>query len=134
LQIQLKALLLCIFKKVAETIKPGETKLIWVETPSNPTLKVSDIAAISAIAKKNEAILVVDNTFLTSYFQVKLINIFYFKQWTLYSNIFLQMWMDKNHKWNFQFICSLSPFDLSWYFSSEELWQISPSWLTNHKE
>lgn len=41
----------------------GKTKLIWVESPTNPTLKVSDIEAIAAIAKSVGAYLVVDNTF-----------------------------------------------------------------------
>jgi len=40
-----------------------KTKLIWIESPTNPTLKVSDIAAISKIAKSVDALLVVDNTF-----------------------------------------------------------------------
>jgi cystathionine gamma-lyase len=44
--------------------KPN-TKLIWVETPTNPTLKLCDIAAAAALAKKRGAILAVDNTFLT---------------------------------------------------------------------
>ncbi|MES2704716.1 MAG: PLP-dependent aspartate aminotransferase family protein [Bacteroidota bacterium] len=39
------------------------TKLVWLETPTNPTLKVSDIAAIAAIAHSNDALLCVDNTF-----------------------------------------------------------------------
>lgn len=39
------------------------TKLIWLESPTNPTLKVSDIAKISTIAKQANALLVVDNTF-----------------------------------------------------------------------
>lgn len=40
-----------------------KTKLIWIETPTNPTLKVSDIEAIAAIAKANKCWLCVDNTF-----------------------------------------------------------------------
>ncbi len=40
-----------------------KTKLIWLETPTNPTLKVSDIAAIAKIAKANSCLLCVDNTF-----------------------------------------------------------------------
>jgi cysteine-S-conjugate beta-lyase len=40
-----------------------KTKLIWIETPTNPTLKVSDIAAIAKIAKANRCLLCVDNTF-----------------------------------------------------------------------
>ena len=39
------------------------TRLIWLETPSNPTLKIADIAAISAIAKAEDCLLCVDNTF-----------------------------------------------------------------------
>ena len=47
---------------VLDKINP-QTKLVWVETPSNPTLKISDIRALSAIAKTVDALLVVDNTF-----------------------------------------------------------------------
>src|ERR1700741_4565453 len=45
------------------------TKLIWTETPTNPTMKIVDIAACSAIAKKNNLLLVVDNTFASPYLQ-----------------------------------------------------------------
>jgi cystathionine gamma-lyase len=45
------------------------TKLFLTETPANPTMKCSDIAGISAIAKKVGAVHAVDNTFLTSYYQ-----------------------------------------------------------------
>jgi len=45
------------------------TKLFLTETPANPTMKLSDIAAISEIAKAAGAVHVVDNTFLTPYFQ-----------------------------------------------------------------
>ncbi|MEP7254773.1 MAG: PLP-dependent aspartate aminotransferase family protein, partial [Ferruginibacter sp.] len=41
----------------------SNTKLIWLETPTNPTLKVSDIEAIAKIAKANACLLCVDNTF-----------------------------------------------------------------------
>ena len=41
----------------------AKTKLIWIETPTNPTLKISDISAISSIAKASGVKLVVDNTF-----------------------------------------------------------------------
>jgi cystathionine beta-lyase len=40
-----------------------KTKLIWIETPTNPTLKISDIQAIGKIAKANNCLLCVDNTF-----------------------------------------------------------------------
>jgi cystathionine beta-lyase len=47
---------------VAESIS-DKTKLIWLESPTNPTLKISDIEAISKIAKSKNALLCVDNTF-----------------------------------------------------------------------
>ncbi len=47
---------------VAKAITPA-TKLIWLETPTNPTLKISDIAAIAAIAKQHNILLCVDSTF-----------------------------------------------------------------------
>jgi cystathionine gamma-synthase len=53
---------------VKAAIRP-ETKMLFVETPTNPMMKVADIAAISEIAKEIGALLVVDNTFLTPYFQ-----------------------------------------------------------------
>jgi cystathionine gamma-lyase len=40
-----------------------KTKLVWVETPTNPLLKIVDLAAVSAIAKKHGLLMVVDNTF-----------------------------------------------------------------------
>lgn len=49
-------------ENVFEVITP-QTKLIWLETPTNPTLKISDIAAIAAIAKASGCWLCVDNTF-----------------------------------------------------------------------
>lgn len=49
---------------VFNAITPN-TKLIWLESPTNPTLKVSDIHAIAKIAKANNCLLCVDNTFAT---------------------------------------------------------------------
>lgn len=46
-----------------------ETKLIWLETPTNPLLKLADIEEIAKIAKKNGIILAVDNTFASPYIQ-----------------------------------------------------------------
>src|ERR1017187_1263001 len=43
------------------------TKLIWTETPTNPTMKIVDIVACAAIAKKHNLILAVDNTFASPY-------------------------------------------------------------------
>jgi cystathionine beta-lyase/cystathionine gamma-synthase len=54
--------------KVEAAIRPT-TKMIWVETPSNPMLKVFDVAKLAAIAKKKGALLVVDNTFATPMLQ-----------------------------------------------------------------
>ncbi len=45
------------------------TKLVWLETPTNPTLKIADIEAVAGIAKQHEIILAVDNTFATPYLQ-----------------------------------------------------------------
>jgi cystathionine gamma-synthase len=55
-----------------EDVKKGiksNTKLIWIETPSNPLLKVCDIQAIAQIAKENEILVVCDNTFSTPMLQ-----------------------------------------------------------------
>ncbi|MBI5975018.1 bifunctional cystathionine gamma-lyase/homocysteine desulfhydrase [Staphylococcus canis] len=48
------------------------TKMIFIETPSNPLLRITDIKAVSEIAKKHDLISVVDNTFMTPYFQTPL--------------------------------------------------------------
>ncbi|MFD2517226.1 cystathionine gamma-synthase [Salinimicrobium flavum] len=45
------------------------TRLIWVETPTNPMMNIIDIAAVSKIAKKHDLLLAVDNTFATAYLQ-----------------------------------------------------------------
>ena len=54
--------------QIRAALRPS-TRMFFVETPTNPMMKVADIAAISKIAKENNALLVVDNTFLTPYFQ-----------------------------------------------------------------
>ena len=48
---------------------PADTKLIWLETPTNPLLRCFDIEAIAAVAHAHDAIVVVDNTFATPYLQ-----------------------------------------------------------------
>jgi cystathionine beta-lyase/cystathionine gamma-synthase len=53
---------------VEHAIKPN-TRMIYVETPTNPTMCVTDIAAIAKISSAHNATLVVDNTFLSPYFQ-----------------------------------------------------------------
>jgi len=47
----------------------ASTRLIWVETPTNPLLKLVDIAALAELANRHQLILVVDNTFASSYLQ-----------------------------------------------------------------
>ena len=55
-------------EKVAEAIRPS-TKMIYVETPTNPTMIVTDIAAIVELARRKKLKVVVDNTFLSPYLQ-----------------------------------------------------------------
>ncbi len=52
-----------------EALVNANTKLIWVETPTNPMMNIIDIKAMAAIAKKTNAMLCVDNTFATPYLQ-----------------------------------------------------------------
>jgi cystathionine beta-lyase/cystathionine gamma-synthase len=52
-----------------EVAVTAKTKLIWIETPTNPLMNITDIEAVSAIAKKTGAWLCVDNTFASPYLQ-----------------------------------------------------------------
>ncbi len=54
--------------KVAQFVT-SNTKLIWVETPTNPMLNIIDIAAIAKVAQANHVLLAVDNTYATPYLQ-----------------------------------------------------------------
>ncbi|MSZ76299.1 MAG: cystathionine gamma-synthase [Actinobacteria bacterium] len=54
---------------VRAAIRPGETKVVWVETPTNPLLNIGDIEALAALAHDAGALLVVDNTFASPYLQ-----------------------------------------------------------------
>jgi len=54
--------------RIAEKISP-RTRLIWVETPTNPTLKLADIQAIGEVAKDAKVLFAVDNTFASPYLQ-----------------------------------------------------------------
>ncbi|MCX6173932.1 MAG: aminotransferase class I/II-fold pyridoxal phosphate-dependent enzyme [Ignavibacteriales bacterium] len=54
--------------KIVSSIKKN-TKVLYIETPANPTMEITDIRACADIAKKNNLILVVDNTFATPYLQ-----------------------------------------------------------------
>ena len=47
----------------------SKTKLIWIETPTNPLMNITDIEAVAAIAKANNVLLCVDNTFASPYLQ-----------------------------------------------------------------
>lgn len=52
-----------------ESVFRKNTRMVWLETPSNPMLKIADIAGIAAIAKAHDALVVVDSTFATPYLQ-----------------------------------------------------------------
>lgn len=54
--------------KIEEYVNEN-TKLIWVETPTNPMMNIIDIKSVSAVAKKHNVLLAVDNTFATPYLQ-----------------------------------------------------------------
>jgi cystathionine gamma-lyase/cystathionine beta-lyase len=54
-------------EKIQDAIKPN-TKLIWIETPSNPLLTITDLEMVSKIAKENEILTTADNTFSSPYF------------------------------------------------------------------
>ncbi|XXQ30197.1 Cystathionine gamma-lyase [Plasmodiophora brassicae] len=52
-----------------KAIVPPKTKMLWLETPTNPTLKIIDIAEAAEVAHRNGLIVVVDNTFMSPYLQ-----------------------------------------------------------------
>jgi cystathionine gamma-synthase len=54
---------------VTAAVRPGQTKVVWVETPTNPLLSIGDIAALAEVAHQAGALLVVDNTFASPYLQ-----------------------------------------------------------------
>jgi cystathionine gamma-synthase len=54
---------------VRAAIRPGRTKVVWVETPTNPLLNIADIEALAGVAHEAGALLVVDNTFASPYLQ-----------------------------------------------------------------
>jgi cystathionine beta-lyase/cystathionine gamma-synthase len=54
--------------EIEKALAPN-TKALFIETPTNPMMRVTDIAGAAAIAKKRKLLLIVDNTFLTPYFQ-----------------------------------------------------------------
>jgi cystathionine gamma-lyase/cystathionine beta-lyase len=54
-------------KRIEEAIRPN-TKMVWIETPSNPLLNVTDVEMVADIARKHGLMTVADNTFATPYF------------------------------------------------------------------
>ena len=58
--------------QVREALSAGKTRVLWVETPTNPMMKIADIAALAELAKEFDTLLVVDNTFATPYLQLPL--------------------------------------------------------------
>ncbi len=58
----------CDLAQVENALRPN-TKLVYVETPANPTMQVTDIEKVAAIAHRNGCLLVVDNTFASPYLQ-----------------------------------------------------------------
>ncbi len=54
--------------KVKKAIR-SNTRMIWLETPTNPLMRIVDIRAVSRVARKTRSIMVVDNTFMSPYFQ-----------------------------------------------------------------
>lgn len=54
--------------QVGQAVQPS-TKLLWVETPTNPLLRIADLAGLAKISRRHKLIFVVDNTFATPYFQ-----------------------------------------------------------------
>ena len=54
---------------VRAAVRPGQTRLVWVETPTNPLLSIADITALAGLAHEVGALLVVDNTFASPYLQ-----------------------------------------------------------------
>ncbi|MEO8553437.1 MAG: cystathionine gamma-synthase [Kofleriaceae bacterium] len=58
--------------KAVEAAITEKTKLVWIETPTNPMLKIVDIAGVAKVCKAKGVILAVDNTFMTPYLQLPL--------------------------------------------------------------
>lgn len=56
-------------ERVEAAIRPGVTKALLIETPTNPLLKITDLAAMGQIARQQGLLFVVDNTFMTPYWQ-----------------------------------------------------------------
>lgn len=57
-----------VAENVAQALRP-KTRMVYVETPTNPLMKITDLAAMAAITRPRNLLLVVDNTFLSPFFQ-----------------------------------------------------------------
>jgi cystathionine gamma-lyase len=55
--------------RAVEAVLRPQTKMVWLESPTNPMLKLCDIAEVAALCKKRGVLLAVDNTFMTPFFQ-----------------------------------------------------------------
>ncbi|MET4583016.1 cystathionine gamma-synthase [Conyzicola nivalis] len=55
--------------RVRAAIRPGSTKVLWIETPTNPLMKINDIAALAELGHEFGVLVVVDNTFASPYLQ-----------------------------------------------------------------
>lgn len=56
-------------EKTIELMKEHKASILWIESPTNPLLKISDIRALTKAARENNTLTVVDNTFMSPYFQ-----------------------------------------------------------------
>ena len=63
------AVAVCDLDAVRAAVRPGTTRIVWVETPTNPLLTIGDIAELASTAHEAGALLVVDNTFASPYLQ-----------------------------------------------------------------
>lgn len=61
-----------VLENIEKQITP-QTKILWIETPTNPTMKMIDIEAVAQLAKKHNIVTVCDNTFASPYLQSPLL-------------------------------------------------------------
>jgi cystathionine gamma-synthase len=64
-KLQIEAVDMTDLSAVAGALRPDKTRLVWIETPANPALDVTDIAGVAALARKAGAVVAVDSTFAT---------------------------------------------------------------------
>src|SRR5690625_3882884 len=71
-QLELQVVDMSNLDQVREALSAAKARILWVETPTNPMMKIADIAALADLAKEFDTLLVVDNTFATPYLQLPL--------------------------------------------------------------